>query len=210
MKTMNHKRPKLYLANDGNYREMRYFTSWTKIYELDEYLLPPMIQKLTSQKYVPFGAAILELNDTRIATELCEEMFTPKSPHILYALNGVEIYCNGSGSHHNLRKLNKRVELIKGASARCGGAYLYANQQGCDGNRLYYDGCAMILNNGKCLAQATQFSIHEVEVVSAVIDLSVIRAYRHIPSFGIQSDTAEKLPIVKVNNYIYIFCVRFL
>ncbi len=64
---------KLYLANDGNYREMRYFTSWTKLYELEEYLLPSMIQKLTSQKYVSFGAGVLELNDTRIATECCEE-----------------------------------------------------------------------------------------------------------------------------------------
>eukprot|EP01084_Bolivina_argentea_P020212 37605_1 len=195
-------RPKLFLANDGNYREMRYFTSWTKLYELEEYLLPPMIQKLTKQKYVAFGAGILELNDTRIATECCEEMFTPDSPHILYALNGVEIYCNGSGSHHNLRKLYKRVDLIRGASARCGGAYLYANQQGCDGNRLYYDGCAMIINNGLCLAQATQFSIHEVEVVSAVVDLSSIRAYRHIPSFGVQSDAAKKIPTISVNFWL--------
>lgn len=57
-------------------------------------------------------------------------MFTPSSPHIQYALNGVEIYCNGSGSHHNLRKLHTRIRLIQGASARCGGAYLYANHKG--------------------------------------------------------------------------------
>jgi len=195
-------RPKLFMANDGNYREMRYFTSWTKPYEMEQHLLPPMIQKLTQQKHVPFGAAILELNDTRIATELCEEMFTPQSPHIALALNGVEIYCNGSGSHHNLRKLNTRVRLIQGASARCGGVYLYANQQGCDGGRLYYDGCAMILKNGDCLAQASQFSIHDVEVVSAVVDLSEIRAYRHIPSFGIQSESAPKLPSIHVDFWM--------
>ena len=31
--------------------------------------------------------------------------------------------------------------------------YLYANQLGCDGERVYYDGCAMIALNGDILAQ---------------------------------------------------------
>ena len=45
-----------------------------------------------------------------------------------------------SGSHHELRKLNTRIDLICGATQKSGGVYLYANQQGCDGGRLYYDG----------------------------------------------------------------------
>merc|ERR1740123_3052823 len=181
---------------------MRYFTAWTKIDKMETHLLPPLIQKITSQRFVPFGAAILQLNDTRIANECCEELFTPASPHIVYALNGVEIYCNGSGSHHNLRKLQQRIELIKGASARCGGAYLYSNQKGCDGNRLYYDGRAMIVSNGKPLALASQFSIAECEVVSAIIDLSRIRSYRHVPSFGIQSDSATSIPSINVDFWL--------
>lgn len=70
--------------------------------------------------------------------ETCEELFTPLSPHISLALHGVEIIVNGSGSHHQLRKLDKRLELIRGASSKVGGVYVYANQQGCDGGRLYY------------------------------------------------------------------------
>lgn len=34
-----------------------------------------------------------------------------------------------------------------------GGVYLYANHQGNDGERVYYDGCAMIVMNGQILAQ---------------------------------------------------------
>mmetsp|Transcript_105914 Transcript_105914/g.129211 ORF Transcript_105914/g.129211 Transcript_105914/m.129211 type:complete len:720 (-) Transcript_105914:58-2217(-) len=192
-------RPKLFLANDGNYREMRYFASWNDIYKKDEYLLPPIIQNITNQKYIPFGALILELNDCSIAIELCEELFTPNSPHILYALNGVDIYCNGSGSHHNLRKLNQRIELITNASKRCGGVYLYSNQQGCDGNRLYYDGCALIVNNGECLAQGTQFSIHDIEVISAVVDLSKVKKQRYVPSTADQAKKVRKIPVVKVD-----------
>jgi NAD+ synthase (glutamine-hydrolysing) len=72
----------------------------------------------------------LQLNDTSLAAETCEELFTPNSPHIKLGLDGVEIIANGSGSHHQLRKLNTRVELMKSATTKLGGAYLYANQQG--------------------------------------------------------------------------------
>ena len=33
-------------------------------------------------------------------------------------LDGVEIFTNSSGSHHELRKLNTRVDLIKEATAK--------------------------------------------------------------------------------------------
>ena len=42
---------------------------------------------------------------------------------------------------------------MRAATAKCGGVYLYANQQGCDGNRLYYDGCACVAVNGQFVAQ---------------------------------------------------------
>lgn len=38
-------------------------------------------------------------------------------------------------------------------TAKAGGVYLYANQQGCDGGRLYFDGCACVVVNGKLVAQ---------------------------------------------------------
>lgn len=31
--------------------------------------------------------------------------------------------------------------------------YLYANQRGCDGGRLYFDGCACVAVNGELVAQ---------------------------------------------------------
>lgn len=43
-----------------------------------------------------------------------------------------------------------------------GGIYLLANQKGCDGDRLYYDGCAMIAMNGSVFAQGAQFSLDDV------------------------------------------------
>ena len=54
-----------------------------------------------------------------------------------------------------LRKLDQRLELMRAATAKAGGVYLYANQQGCDGGRLYYDGCACVALNGQLLAQVS-------------------------------------------------------
>lgn len=77
--------------------------------------------------------------DTCIGVELCEELFTPAryvglcsgrfhrvqllmsgwvSPHILMGLDGVEIFTNSSGSHHELRKLYRRIELMKEATLK--------------------------------------------------------------------------------------------
>lgn len=73
-----------------------------------------------------------------IAAETCEELFTINAPRIGLALNGVEVFVNASGSHHQLRKLNLRIDAMKSATLFCGGVYMYSNHQGCDGGRLYY------------------------------------------------------------------------
>jgi NAD+ synthase (glutamine-hydrolysing) len=171
-------RPKLTLATDGNYREDRWFTIWTRERQVVQYTLPRVISHVTGQLTVPLGDGILVLNDVTVAPEVCEELFSPVSPHSLLALNGVELFTNGSGSHHQLRKLHYRVELMKGAMDKNGGVYVYANQQCCDGGRLYFDGCAMIISNGQMVVQSDQFSLREVDVMTAVVDFEDVTRYR--------------------------------
>ncbi|CAD1809308.1 Glutamine-dependent NAD(+) synthetase [Candida parapsilosis] len=185
-------RPKLFLANNGNYREMRYFTPWNRPKYYEEHYLPRNIAKATCQSKVTFGDCVIETMDTKLGCETCEELFTPESPHIAMSLDGVEIFTNSSGSHHELRKLDTRMHLITNATKKCGGVYLYANQRGCDGDRLYYDGCACIVVNGQLLAQGSQFSLNDVEVISATIDLDDVRSYRNQKSAGMQAVDQEK------------------
>ncbi|EMP28143.1 Glutamine-dependent NAD(+) synthetase [Chelonia mydas] len=99
-------------------------------------------------------------------------------PHIEMGLDGVEIFTNSSGSHHVLRKAHTRVNVVNSATAKNGGIYVLANQKGCDGDRLYYDGCAMISMNGDTIAQGSQFSLNDVEVLVATLDLEDVRSYR--------------------------------
>lgn len=72
-----------------------------------------------------------------------------------------------------------------------GGVYLYANQQGCDGDRLYYDGCPLVACNGSIIAQGSQFSLDDVQVITATIDLDEIRSARASKSRGMQAVMAN-------------------
>ncbi|KAF1814310.1 putative glutamine dependent NAD+ synthetase [Eremomyces bilateralis CBS 781.70] len=185
-------RPKMVLANDGNYREMRHFTPWLRPQEYEQYYLPRRIQKLQGETHVLFGDAVISTPDTCFGAETCEELFTPDAPHIPMCLDGVEIITNSSGSHFTLRKLNQRLQLIQEATRKSGGVYLYANQRGCDGDRLYYDGCAMIFINGDVVAQASQFSLKDVEVITATVELEDVRANRATISRAMQAATSTR------------------
>ncbi|KAB8252289.1 hypothetical protein BDV35DRAFT_404961 [Aspergillus flavus] len=211
-------RPKMWLANDGNYREMRYFTPWQRPQEIEDYYLESIVGKITGQYKVPFGDAVISTRDTCLGLETCEELFTPNG----YALQlrncdyhaniyvGLiflmvlpvwpslqDIISNSSGSHHELRKLDTRINLVTQATKLSGGIYLYANQQGCDGDRLYYDGCAMIVVNGNIVAQGSQFSLNDVEVVTATVDIEEVRTYRSSASRGMQA--SKQTPFVRLD-----------
>lgn len=201
-------RPKMFLAAEGNYRENRWFQAWVRKRELEEFVLPQIAIDAMNESpqhgpvptFVPIGDGVLELLDTAIGTETCEELFTPDAPHISLGLDGVEIIGNGSGSHHQLRKLDKRVNLMQSATDKTGGVYLYANQKGCDGGRLYFDGSSMIWQNGQLLAQAPQFSMTDVEVITAVVNLDDVRSYRaSVASRMFQAAAAKTYPRVKIN-----------
>ena len=107
------------------------------------------------------------------------------------------------------------------------GVYLYANQKGCDGGRLYFDGCAFICVNGSlcealppshspptsapvptpaCYAQGAQFSLRDVDVLCSCIDLGDVSAYRQsMHSYQIQGSraagAAEAYPVVDIRYF---------
>eukprot|EP00397_Hematodinium_sp_SG-2012_P012107 GEMP01012268.1.p1 GENE.GEMP01012268.1~~GEMP01012268.1.p1 ORF type:complete len:749 (-),score=146.15 GEMP01012268.1:787-3033(-) len=198
-------RPKMYLASDGNYREARWFTAWPvgsqDFGPVHDFPVPVCIQKIIpGHPVVPIGIIALQTHDTVIASETCEELFVPNNPNIAFGLDGVEIIANGSGSHHELRKLSQRIDLIKGATTKGGGVYLYANQKGCDGGRLFFDGSCMVWVNGQLVGQGSQFGLQEVEVVTAVVNLEDVRSMRtHFQSRSAQAANAPKIHRVAVD-----------
>ncbi|CAD8047094.1 unnamed protein product [Paramecium primaurelia] len=202
-------RPKMYLADDGNYRESRYFTPWSK--EIEDLELPPIIQIATGQKCVPIGVAILQTHDTEIGIEICEEMWTPIPTSANQALDGAEIILNSSGSHYEVGKIKERTELFKDITKRNGACYAFCNLRGCDGNRLYFDGCSCIVLNGKVFAKSDAFSLKDVEVTTCDIDLQEVRNIRiNIKSRSLMASKQKHFPRVKLDinltqqqNYVY-------
>ena len=89
-----HLRPKMCMADDGNYRETRWFTEWNAGRGLEEHALPGMVAAVCGQRTVPIGIAAIAVADTVVGSETCEEVFTPNSPHIALALDGVETISN--------------------------------------------------------------------------------------------------------------------
>lgn len=106
-----------------------YFAAWKHKGVTEPHVLPAELVALSGQVSCPFGDGVLLLRDALLASETCEELFTPDAPHIALALAGVEIISNGSGSHHQLRKLDTRLDLIRGATAK-------ARQHNCNVCRL--------------------------------------------------------------------------
>ena len=54
--------------------------------------------------------------------------------------------------------------------------------------------------NGEIVAQGTQFSLDDVQVVSATIDVEDVRAHRHGKmSWGMQASGAERYQRIEVN-----------
>lgn len=137
-----------------------------------------MVSVVTGQTVVPFGDAVIATRDTCIGFEICEELWNPKSTHIDMALSGVEIISNSSGSYMELRKTYIITDLVRSASFKSGGVYLFSNLRGCDGQRVYFNGCSMVALNGEIVARAKQYALQDVEVTSATIDLEDIRSYR--------------------------------
>ncbi len=62
------------------------------------------------------------------------------------------------------------------------------------------DGCALIIVNGKVLAQGSQFSLNDVEVITATIDLEEVRSYREQKSRAMQARDQPKYDRIEVDS----------
>ena len=62
------------------------------------------------------------------------------------------------------------------------------------------DGCALIIVNGKVLAQGSQFSLNDVEVIAASIDLEEVRSYREQKSRAMQARDQPKYERIEVDS----------
>ncbi|XP_074604982.1 NAD synthetase [Brevipalpus obovatus] len=198
-------RPKVKLANNGNYRESRHFLPWNRSPAVHNYCLPSFITSLTGQTYVPFGSEIIieivppktqhtlaNIEPLRIGFEMCEELWVHDSSHArLYGQQGVHIIVNSSASYWEIRKLQRVQTLMEAATLRSGGLYAFSNLIGCDGQRLCFYGRSLIVLNGKVLTKTTsrETMFKEIEGIFYSFDPLDVINFRQQNNAKIQSQS---------------------
>ncbi|KAH7061801.1 glutamine-dependent NAD(+) synthetase [Paraphoma chrysanthemicola] len=171
-------RPKMKLAHDSVSNEQRYFTAWDPRTQIDDFKPPCTNAERFGNGIVPFGNAVLQSVGLLIGVYFHDELGMKPHPTVTMARDGASLHIVSAASHHILGGLHSRFSELQSIAKKSSGILLYSNQHGCDGNRLYYDGCSMVFSNGNLISQGPQFSIKDVEVTTAALDLDEAEASR--------------------------------
>lgn len=102
-----------------------------------------------------------------------------------------------AANHFSLGDFNSLVTSLQSTGKEIGGVILYSNQHGCDGDQTYYDGGPMMLANGEVVSQGSRSSVQDVGVVTAVVDIDAVQAYRkkHQLLMPLEDATAPRVEI---------------
>ncbi|MBA3819010.1 MAG: NAD(+) synthase [Deltaproteobacteria bacterium] len=162
---------KQFLAADGIHYEPRWFKAWPagEVAALERTAADGTIRRF------PIGDLVFDVGDVRIGFEICEDAWVANRPGVDLALRGVDVMCNPSASHFAFRKYIIRQRFAIEASRAYGVTYLYANLMGNEAGRVIYDGGGLIASNNELVARGRRFSFHDVELVSAVVDIDANR-----------------------------------
>ncbi|WP_341224340.1 NAD(+) synthase [uncultured Arcticibacterium sp.] len=152
---------KRHLPNYGVFYEDRWFHRWPDNLK-DEV-------SINGFKY-PVGDLIFELDNVKIAIEICEDAWVPNRPADSYFNSGVDIVLNPSASPFEFNKFRTRERLIIESSRSHACSYIYTNLLGNESGRLVFDGDAQIASNGVLLRSSDRFSYASHTLTTAVID----------------------------------------
>ena len=113
-------------------------------------------------KQIPFGTDVLLTCESGIplcvACEICEDLWSAKTPSTEHALAGANVIVNLSASNETIGKDSYRELLVRATSARLLAGYVYTSvAEGESTQDLVYGGHRMIAENGTMLAQKKDF-----------------------------------------------------
>ena len=159
--------PKTYLPNYSEFYEERWFAS---------------SQDITGEHTIYFaGSPVVISSRPKIFTtcdgvkfgiEICEDVWAPVPPSNNLALAGADIIFNLSASDELIGKHAYLRSLLSQQSARTISGYVYASSGfGESTQDVVYGGNAIIVENGKMLAEARRFSLQpQLEIQQIDID----------------------------------------
>ncbi len=155
------------LAGQGIHYEPRWFRPWPE---------GQQVELEVAGKNIPLGDLFFNVGGVRIGFEICEDAWAVDRPGSDLASKGVDILLNPSASHFAFGKHEVRQRLVLEGARAFGVSYIYANLLGNEAGRAIYDGGALIASAGKLLACGSRFSLQDVQLTSAVVDVDVTRS----------------------------------
>ena len=168
--------PKTYLPNYGEFYEKRWFASAQGLKPQDIYLAGSPIH-VTSEPTI-----FTTCDGVRFGIEICEDVWAPVPPSNRLALAGADIIFNLSASDELIGKHRYLRQLLCQQSARTMSGYVYASCGfGESTQDVVYGGNAMILENGRLLAEGERFSF-QPQIKITQIDIERLRAERRTNS----------------------------
>ena len=123
---------------------------------------------------LPVGDYIFHFDFGIVATEVCEDAWSPDGPMRRRCYSGAEIVVNVSHSPYRMGIVSTRREMLATRSADNQTVLLYANAVGGQ-DGLIFDGGGLIFQNGRLLLDAPRF---REGWWSAVVDLNRTRRLR--------------------------------
>lgn len=144
--------PKCNIPNYSEFYEARHFTEGFEQVRYVEF----------GGRKVPFGSNIIfqsnQMENFKIAFEICEDLWVPLPPSVRHALAGATIIGNISASDETTGKDTYRNALVSGQSARLVCGYIYASAgEGESSTDLVFSGHNLICENGTVLSESTRF-----------------------------------------------------
>ncbi len=170
--------PKTFIPNHGEFGEKRWFASAmdlrsTRLEKCD-------FPELDACEDVIVGTdCIFRIGDgTRLAVEICEDLFAPIPPSTHLTMGGAEVVVNLAASNETAGKRVFREDLVKNHSATCLCAYAFCSAGQTESTQdLVFSGHSVIAQKGKVLVQ-NEKEIDSNYMLIADADLGAIRADR--------------------------------
>lgn len=187
------------LPGDGIYYEPRWFKPW-------------MEEQVAAYEWkgnrFPFGDLIFQVDDVRIGLEICEDAWNGIRPATRHYVNNVDVILNPSASNFAFGKTRVRERLVTEASRAFACTYVYSNLVGNEAGRILYDGEILIARGGDLLARNRRFSFEEFQILSATVDIDLIRTAKK-KSFNFLTEIPANLirndkPLVEAEPVLFI------
>ena len=169
--------PKTFIPNYNEFYEYRWFSSSSDL--TVDYVTTGELG-LQGDYDVPVGKdLIFTIGDgTRLAVEICEDLWTPLPPSTLACLTGAESGLNLSASNETVGKRDYRRKLVTHQSASCSCIYAYCSAGNMESTMdVVFSGHSMIAQNGQLLKE-NQNQIDSDYMIIQDADLGIIRAER--------------------------------